>query len=144
MHLIEQSEYYRLYWHDEDQTILIGEAYAGWTWSAAQIGFKKLNEIVEIRAQEKNVYVIIYLTTGAQLLPTDGSSLSHIRNLLRDDPDYEQLTIYVTRSNVIRTMLQLANRLNGIFQLANKLRFVSTMEHAFEIIEDHKTTNQPD
>ena len=144
MVIIEQTQYYRIYWHDEDRTILVGEAFAGWTWSIARIGIDKLNTIVGIRAQETTVYVIIYLMSGAQLLPQNGSSLSHLRDLLRDDPDYEELTIYVTESTIIRTMLPLANRLNGIFKLASKLHFTSTMEQAFQIIDDHKSSIQLD
>ena len=55
MNLVEQSEYYKIYWHDDDETILIGEVYVGWTWEVAYTGLRKLNEIIGIRAQEINV-----------------------------------------------------------------------------------------
>jgi len=141
MNIIEQSEYYRIYWHDEDQSILIGEAFAGWTWEDAQSGIVKLNEIAGHRAQETPVFVIIYLMKGGQLLPKQGSSLAHMRKLLLDDPDHEDLTIYVTESNIIQTMLQLANRLNGLFHLVPKLHFAPTLERAFQIIEQYKSSN---
>jgi hypothetical protein len=141
MNIIEQSDYHILYWHNEDKTVLIGEAYAGWTWTIASSGLDKLNEVVGIRAKEVEVYVIIHLTTGAQLMPRDSASLLQMRNLLREDPEHEQLTIYVTEANILRTMLQIVGRLYGLLHLVDKLRFVSTMEKAFQIIDEHKTSN---
>lgn len=144
MKIIDQSEFYRLYWHDEGQTILVCEARAGWSWTVARDGFNKLNEIAGIRACETNAYVVIYLMMGAQLLPKGGSSLANIRELLSNDPDYEKLSIYVTESNVLRMMLELANRLNGIFKLAHKYRFVSKLDDAFQLIEQHKISSLQD
>jgi hypothetical protein len=84
--------------------------------------------------------VIINLNTGAQLLPKGGSSLAHLRNLLREDPQHEQFTIYVTQSNFLRTMLQIAGRLYGIGSLVDRHRFASSMQDAFQIIEQHRSS----
>lgn len=144
VNLVEESKYYKIYWHDDDQSILIAEVYTGWTWSVAYNGLDKVNATVKMRAQDTDVYVIINLNTGAQLLPKGSSNLMHLRNLLHVDPDYEKLTIYVTQANFLRSMLQMAGRLYGIRNLVEKLRFVSTMEQAFHTIKHHRSSNSSD
>lgn len=138
MILVAETPHYKAYWHDEDKSIMIGEVYKGWTWTDAHIGLKSLNEAVVAEADDHEVFVIINLTLGAQMIPRGGSAITNIRNLLKDDPSRETLTIFVSELNLIATMMKLSANLYGAVSALQKYHFVTKLEEAFSIIETHK------
>ena len=139
---IEQNDFYKMYWYDDAQTILVVEVYGGWTWADAQKGLKKLNDTIESRAEDVGVYVIIDLQASGELVPKHGSILGNIRNLLQSDPQHEQLTIYITQNNFLRSVVQMASHVYKLRTYVENLRFVSTFDEAIKIIQQHKQFNQ--
>lgn len=138
MLLVEESDFYKIYWHDDEQTILVGEVYGGWTWSTAYEGLKKLNETLGKRAVETSVYSIINFQVGSQMLPSSGSILTNLRNLLKDDPQHEQMTLYVIQTGFLYNMMQIVGKLYGIRHWTEHHRFVTSMEDAMALINEHK------
>jgi hypothetical protein len=47
---IVEYPHIKLYWHDDDQSILVEEVNKGWVWSDAQQALNQLNETVGIQA----------------------------------------------------------------------------------------------
>jgi len=141
MIVLKETDHYKIYWHDNEQTIIVGEVYPGWTWDSAQEGLDFVNTSLEVPSQTHPTYTIIQLTTGAQLLPRGQSTLMTIRNLVQQDPGHETLTIFVTQFNIINTLMKLASRLYSIGEKIRHYRFVSTMADALRIIKEHDSQN---
>ena len=142
MTIIVDSDRYKIYWHDDEHTILVGEVYVGWTWTDAYEGLKTFNETLGIRSNEVKVYAILDFHGGAQLLPKPGSILANLRNLLNTDPQYEEMTVYVIQMGFLFSMMQIASKLYGIRHWIDKHRFVITMEEALQIIEQEKSKSK--
>ena len=138
MKLIKEDSYYKIYWYDTEQTIIVGEVHVGWTWSTAYDGLKILNETIRQRSNEVDVYSIIHFQSGAQLLPKSGSILTNLRNLLNDDPQYEKMTFYVIQTGFLHSMMQIVSRLYGIRHWVERHRFVNTLDEALVLIENDK------
>lgn len=142
MSVIAETSHYKLYWYDNEKTILIGEVRAGWTWTAAYDGIELMNEALGKRASEIDVYSIIHLQSGAQMLPKSGSIITNLRNLLRNDPHHEKLTIYVVQSSLLYNMIQIAGKLYGLRRTIDRYHFVTTLDEALLLVKD-KTASNP-
>jgi hypothetical protein len=138
MIIVAEYPHVKIYWYDEERTIIVGEVEKGWGWSDAQKGLQQLNETVGIQSQNNPVYVIISVAKDALSLPTDGSTLKNIRHLLRDDPSHETMTIYVAQANKLGNLINLTSRVYRIAHNKEKYRYVATLELALDIIESHK------
>ena len=132
----------KLYWYDDDRTILVGDIERGWTWDNAHAGLRTLNETVKVWAESRKVYVILHFHEGAQSPPKGESSIANMRQVLTDDPNYETLTIIVAQSNVVGSLIKIASRMYQVTHNHSKYRYVSTFDHALKIITDHKTTKR--
>lgn len=138
MEIIAETEYYKIYWHDDEKTVLISEINADWTWAAAHNGLEIVNKVLGDRSSETDVYSIVHMKTGAQMLPKSGSTLINLRNLLRDDPQHERLVIYVAQGGFFYSIMQVASTLAGIGHWIEKYRFVNTLEEALLLVSQDK------
>lgn len=138
--MIEITEYpqLKLYWYDEERTILVGEISEGWTWTNAHAGLEILNDTVKVYAKTQPVYVILHFKNNAQSLPKGESAIANMRKALGNDPSDETLTIVVAQSNLIGSLIKMANRMYQLAYNESKYRYVATFERAIEMINEHK------
>lgn len=127
---------YALYWHDEDETILIMEVRESWTWTDAHRALDAVNKTVLESPQP--VYVVIHFTSGRITMPTGEGALTNVRYLLSSDPSAELLTLYVGQSTFLQALMSMASKVYGLRSALEKLRFVTTLDEAFRQIEMHK------
>ncbi len=136
MNIIKEDTFYKIYWYNEEESIILAEVYSGWTWQSATDGLEYFNNQIAQASQTKPIYAIIHLTTGAQIMPRGHSAINAIRNLLRQDPSHEKLTVFVTEVGILNSFLKLASNLYGFRDKINKYRFTSTITEALQIIGD--------
>ena len=84
------------------------------------------------------VYVVIHFTSGRITMPTGEGALTNVRYLLSSDPSAELLTIYVGHSTFLQALMSMASKVYGLRSALEKLRFVTTLDEAFQQIEMHK------
>jgi len=139
--LITVAEYpnIKLYWHDNDRTILVGQADPGWDWENGQKCMKQLNDTVSTWSKTHPVYVILHFMPHAQQFPKAGSALQNMRHLITEDPDEEALTVIVAQANIIGSLIQLASRMYRLADNQSKFRYVTTFDRALEVIDEHKS-----
>lgn len=135
---ITEYPHIKIYWYDEDKTILVAEAEQGWDWDYGRQTIHKINDTVSVWSKVQPVYVILHFSDGAHKLPSSGSALKNIQRLLTDDPSEEVLTIIVAPENIIGNLIKMATRLFKIAGNLSKYRYVSTLELAVETVEKHK------
>ncbi len=140
MLVLNETDHRKVYWYDHNKDIIIGEVYSGWTWDDAREGLAILNNVLATESQLRPTYTIIQLMLGAQLMPRGESTLLSLRELLKQDPGHEQLTIYVTPLNMMNTLMKLATRLYNLGDKIAHYHFVQTLDEALQIIRDHKAT----
>lgn len=132
-----QSEHYQIGWHNEDETILVIDGKAGWTWDDAHNCVKQANTIVSGAHQQRRIFTIYHFNEGAHLMPNEGQAIPNLYRLMKNDPGEDELIIYVARLNLIGKMMQSALKVYGALPIANKYRFVNTFKEALDIIEAH-------
>jgi len=138
MDALKETQHYKIYWYDDEQTILMGEAYTGWTWTSANEGVAFINATLEEPSKTHDTYVIIHLTTDAQLMPRNQSTFMALRNLIQEDPKHEQLTIYITGASVLNTLMKIVAQLYRIGDKTTNYRFVQSIDEALRIVHEHK------
>lgn len=134
----EQPDTYQIFWHDASETILRCNVLTHWTWGDAYECLSSVNQQVAEKVSLHPVYVIISLADNAGLIPKGGSAITNIRNLLRDDPSHEELTIFVARGTMLSTMINIASRVYGLIASTSKIKFATSLEEAIELIQHHK------
>ena len=136
---IEQPEIYTIYWHDINETILRCDVYNSWTWEDAYEGLSRVNQILSEKVKVQPVYVIFSLLGSGGIIPESGSTMENLRNFMKEDPSHEQLTIFIVKAGIINTLIRIASRAYGKLATISKLRIVTSLSEALEIIELHRT-----
>lgn len=135
---IAQYPNMKLYWYDDDRTVLVGQAEPGWEWEYAHKAMKSLNDTISVWSQTKPIYVILYFAPNAYHFPKAGSALQHMRQILDEDPSEEILTVFVAEGNMVGNIIRLASRMYRIADNQSKFRYVTTFERALDVIKEHK------
>lgn len=141
MTILKETSHYIIYWYDNNHDIIVGEVYAGWTWDDAKDGLDFLNTTLEASSKLRKTYAIIHLTTGAQLMPRGASTLLSLRELVSQDPEHEELTIYVTEVHILNTLMKLVTRLYNLADKISHYHFVSSVDDALQLIRNNQNAD---
>ena len=128
----------KIYWHDDEQTILVHLVIQAWDWETAYQSISMLNDAV--LQQVSDVYTIHHLQGLSSLIPKGRNVLMHFRRLVQFDPPNERLVIVVAKSSIMTTFLKTVFEGALLSGIGSKYRFVGTMDEAFATIREHKST----
>ncbi len=129
----------KVYWYDEQRTILVGQLSPGWIWENAKKCVDRMNDTISVWIKTQPIYVILDLSQDAHHFPAEGSALKNLRDILSNDPQEETLTVFVAKANIVGNMIQLASRMYRMVDAQSKFRYVTTFDHALDVIHDHKS-----
>jgi hypothetical protein len=135
-------EGYRLYWHDEAQTIIVLEVRARWTWGDAKVSLDSLNAKLATIPAHVSTFSIVHFLPGVASLP-DGINVTSIRDLVLDDTEYEKLVIFVGSYGLAINVLKLAVRVYNLPRDFSRYHFVDTFADALALIDEYRQKHQP-
>ena len=127
---------YRVFWVDEAKTILCLELRARWNWNEMTAAISAMNTVLGERTAVKT-YSVAHFLPGVNVLPS-GPAISKLGQFIRNDPQYEELAIFVRSYGVLYDFLLIASRMYGLQRIFARYRFVRTFEEALALIEEHR------
>lgn len=137
MQLIIEKHNHRLVWYDPGQSILLLEITAYWSWAEAEETFRRINEL--IAQTDCQVYLIFEFSSNVPSIPT-GPLFKHVRALMSENHDNEQLNIFVRVNPLLKQVIHIASRTYGLREMMSKYRFANTRDEALDLIEEHRRT----
>lgn len=128
---------YHIYWYDDEQTILIMDVRNDdWEWKYT------LQALREFFAEAETVTHPIYTVTIFRYTPPnsppDGGLFEQVRDVMRQRPDHEVLTIFVGANSFYAAVLNVVRRMFGFRRLLGQFRFEATLEAALAEIDAEK------
>ncbi len=133
--MIFETSATRLYWHDEEQTVLINEVFEAWTYEIAKEAVVAVNDT--IRAHDKQISTLHLFNSSAMAVPK-GMTVSNIRNLMLEDPPNEELVIFVNAPLFLQVLIGTVSSVYRLRSLFPKYQYCKTIDEALDIIARHK------
>jgi hypothetical protein len=134
---MNETKPYRVYWYDDEKSIVVCEIEQAWTWNDAYAALDELNLLST--SVTHGVYTIFHFHEMTSGLPK-GSAIPNIKNLANTDKPNDQLTFFVGFSRLLEGLMNITGNLYRIKTVASKLRFVGSFEAALDQIQQHKRT----
>jgi hypothetical protein len=132
-----ESNLYSIYWYDSEQTILMVEVYARWTWTDAFTIVNHGNEILKQVTHDK--YLICHLMSDATRLPSDNQlALASIRRLLLLDPSAEEIAFFVGQFKLLRRLINVTGDVYSLLGKTQKYHYTESVSQALSVIAQHK------
>lgn len=133
MHIIEKTDNYNLYWHDDARTIIVLNITQSWTWDQAHHVALAINhKIVE---SGNDVFTIFQFNRNVTMMPTGGSVFTNIKNLMMTDLEQEKLVFFVAGSNILRHFMNVLGTMSMFKSTFARYRFADSLEAALAEIE---------
>jgi hypothetical protein len=133
---------YRIYWVNEQQTILCLEARNPWSWQDALDALNISNDILQEIPPEVDTFTIIHFLQGVSFIP-DGRAATRLHELLLADTEFEKLVIFVGSEGLLFDMLKIVSRVYGLQRLFTRFRFVRSFTDALSLIDSYRQTHMP-
>lgn len=136
MQVLHDDALYKLYWHDDEQRILVWEVKSAWTWPDAYAMVRHVNTILTPCANPK--YNVVRLLGDATIIPgSNHERLSHIAKLIQMDNCGEDMVVYVGEIATVEFFIKLVAQVYRLFGRTSKYVFTPTFEEALELIIMH-------
>ena len=133
-----ETDIFKVYWWDEDKTILIIEFLKPWTWEMVYDLARRTNELLGKMPHE--TYSILYISEVAGQFPSDNQlSIKHLSRLINLDPVYEELIFFTGNVKFLKILIKISDKLHQLAQKTNKYRYAESIEDALVAIEHHKS-----
>ena len=133
-----ENDLYKIYWHDEEQSILMVEVYKRWTWHDAHQIVKHGNDILAQVNHQK--YLICHLIDEATKLPSDNRrAIASLQRLIQLDPGEEEFCIFVSSQKVLKRLILVTGEIYSLFGKTKKYQYADDLSSAFAMINQYKT-----
>ena len=119
----------RVFWGNDDKTILVKEFSKEWTWQEYQLSLLQMRELLQ--EVEHKVYVITD-TRQIEAMPTD--ALHHLLTANRSLPSHVIMRCLVYSNKLVYDLYSMLRQFSPAD--FNNFHFVSTIEAAYQKISD--------
>lgn len=132
-----ESEIFKVYWWDENQSILIIELLAPWSWDVMYDLVERTNELLDDMTHE--TYSILYVHELAGQFPKDNQlSINHLSRLVRLDPSKEEMVFFTGSVKFLKMLLKITNTVYQLTQKTSKYHYADSVEDALVTIQEHQ------
>ncbi len=132
-----ETEIFKVYWWDENQSILIIELLAPWSWEVMYDLVKRTNKLLD--EMEHETFSILYVHELAGQFPKDNQlSIKHISRLINLDPSKEELVFFTGNIQFLKMLLKITNTVHQLTQKTSKYHYANSVEDALAEIQAHQ------
>jgi hypothetical protein len=125
------GESMRVFWYDDEKTILIRELASEWTWEDYEMSILQMRQMI-LEVQHE-LFVII---DGRQIQKMPKEALHHFQTANRKLPPHVKMRLLVSRNKLAHEIYKMLRRLSPAdFE---NFHFVSSIEDAYQKIEAEK------
>lgn len=133
-----ETDIFKLYWWDEDKTILVIEILKPWVWESMYDLHRRTNKLLD--EMEHETYTILYISDVAGQFPSDNQlSIKHLARLIALDPSNEELIFFTGNVKFLKILIKISDKLHKLAQKTGKYRYAETIEDALVAIEQYKS-----
>ena len=132
-----ESEIFKVYWWDENQSILIIELLAPWSWDVMYDLVERTNELLDDMTHE--TYSILYVHERVGQFPKDNQlSIKHISRLINLDPSKEELVFFTGNIQFLKILIKISDTVHQLTRKTNKYHYADSVEDALATIQEHQ------
>jgi hypothetical protein len=131
---------YTISWYDAEKTILLCEVKERWSWDEAHALISEMNQWCS--TVKHGVYSLFHFQRNASLLPQGKTAISNMRKLISIEHPNDQLLIFIGASTLVATLANIAGQVYGMRKIMARVRFISALDEALNVIEQHKNEVQ--
>ncbi|MCA9914664.1 MAG: hypothetical protein KC496_15030 [Anaerolineae bacterium] len=135
MKILQETHNRRIGWYDEEETILLMEVFAPWSWQEAYEAIRFIVDIFEPITTPR--YVIYHYIGAGKLVPKD-LAFMNIGRLLTVTLEYEGDLVFANASPLTNAFIDLVRKTTRQPSARLRLHYVDSLEVALKLIDKFK------